>query len=293
MGLVTFETNSLPQRRGIKIGDTVVDLSLVTDTETDLRSTLGELTSFESTARETVTGADSGVTLHDIADVRLHQPIDPGKIIRLEGCYEHDLTDEGFDPFLEADGLTEREWPTHIAVPPSATVAPGDTAVVPQFAETVRPGAVLAFVVGQHEKYLSSSDALDSIAGFLVAADIALYDDLPGLFGYKSFDGALPLGSEVVPLADDAVTDINIEMAINGETVDSQSTANWRFDPGELVASVSELMTLEPGDLILTGNPMRTDRRLEDGDTLTVRIDAVGTEEWQVERESTTVGMRI
>lgn len=291
MGLVTFHTDSQRRRRGIKIGDTVVDLSSVSD-DSEIGSALGSLASLESTVRARVAEDDTDVESYDANDVTLDQPVAPGKIIRLEGCYEHDLTDEGFDPFLEADGLTERAWPTHVAVPRSATVAPGDTVVLPQFAETVRPGVVLAFVVGQGGKYLSSSEALDSVAGLLVAADIALYDELPGLFGYKSFDCALPLGSEVVPL-DGAVTDLDIEMAINGETVDSQSTANWRFDPGELVASVSELLTLKPGDLILTGNPMRTDRRLEDGDTLTVRIDSVGTEEWSVERELTTVGMRI
>jgi len=294
MGLITFSTNSLSPRPGINVGETIVDISSIGEVSHQPKTEyLEELRSLESTVRDRIKEDSQAVDSYAVDDVTFHRPFKPEKIIRLEGCYEHDLTDEGFNPFIETDGLNEMDWPSHVAVPASSTVPPSEPIILPQFAEKIRPGVILGFVVGRSGKYLSSGDALNVIAGCLLAGDVALYDDLPGLFGYKSFDSALPLGPEVVPLGGDDLDDLSLSMAINGTTLDTKTTANWRFDPGELVASVSELMTLEPGDVVLTGNPIRTSRFLEDGDKFSATIEGIGTARWLVERESTEVGMRI
>jgi acylpyruvate hydrolase len=295
MPLVRFHTQSSEPTVGICVGDGVVPVADITDHSPGdgVNQCLADLDSIEATVRDRLDDDPESVQTYDVAEVTLLRPVNPPKIARLEGCYEHDVTDTGFNPFIEPDGLNEMEWPSLWSAPLSSSLAPNEPIELPQFAKTVRPGVELAFVVGEGGKYLSSEDALDSIAGCLVAGDVAIYDDLPGLEGYKFFDSALPLGSQVVSLSELDVANLDVSVSVDGDVLDENSTSNWRFSPEELVASVSELMTLRPGDLVVTGDPMRIDRPLRDGDELTIEIGGVETVRKSVTRENADVEVRL
>lgn len=288
VGLVRFSTDADAPQPGVQVRKKVIPLA-------DIEGLSGESTidHLKHITDVVARASDLTVTGYSLDEVDFHRPIQPGKIVRLEGCYEHDVTDERFNPFIEVDGLNEMDWPSHLVVPPSATVGPDSPIELPQFADAIKPGIELAFVIDGEAKNLDPSNVFDAIGGCLVTANIAIYDTLPGLFGYKFFDSALPLGRAVVPVSDVDVTNLDLTLLINGEHIDTQSTSGWRFEPGELVSSVSELMTLKPGDLILTGDPIRTDRTLEVDDEVSVSVEGAGTENWTVTREKQQGGIKL
>mgnify|MGYP000123809685 FL=1 len=287
MGLVRFSVDSEKPRYGVLDEGTVLDVS-----QSDICDDTHILDRIESVISIASTEPDE-FDAYNSESVRFHQPVEPSKILRLEGCYENDLTDQGFDRFVETDGLNENEWPGAFAAPPTTIVPPDSDLELPQFAEQIRPGLEVGFVIGTDAKYLNPGDAMDAVSGILAVATLTVFDDLPGLFGYKSFDSALPVARQVVPRGEVPVEDLSLSLSVNGEELDRQSTASWRFEPGEFVASMANGISLRPGDVILTGNPMRVDRTLADGDRLSVSIDGVGTRTSKVVRESTDVGIRI
>lgn len=288
MALVRFSTDTFDTRYGVVGDDTVIDVtSLLGDDYPD--SPFEQLSSLVATARENAESLAS----HDMAAVTLHQPVTPSKVIRLEGCYEHDLTDSGFDRFVEEDGLHEGGWPAQFAAPTTALVGPDEPVEIPQVAEHVRPGVELGFVIGREAKYLEPADAIDAVSGLLTVATLTMFDELPGLFGYKSFDSALPVASQVVPTDIASVDNLIFSVSVDGTELDSRSTDSWRFEPGEIVASVSEVMLLQPGDIILTGNPARVDHQLTAGEHLEVTVEGVGTVSTPIDREQTEAGIRI
>jgi 2-keto-4-pentenoate hydratase/2-oxohepta-3-ene-1,7-dioic acid hydratase in catechol pathway len=289
MGIVRFSADSVTEHIGVAFDGVVVDISSVEGAAGELSEALSDSESVCSSARKLRDGGEART--YETEDVTFHSPVLPSKIVRLEGCYEHDVTDEEFNRFVQDDGLSEMDWPSIFAAPVTSTVPPSEDVEIPQFAEKVRPGAELAFVIGEECKYLQPSEALDAVSGLLTVATVTVYDDLPGLFGYKSFDSAIPVGREVVP--PETVGGLEVSVSVNGEVLDTRSTSDWRFEAGEIVSSVSEVMSLEPGDLILTGDPIRTDRVLEEGDSVRATVDGVGEVRSDVVRESTEAGIRI
>jgi len=290
MSIVRFSTDSVSERPGILLNGEVIDVTSMGMTQHDC---LKKPSAVVSAAREMWDDGEEGIQSHNAESVRFHCPIQPSKIVRLEGCYEHDLSDEIFNRFVQDDGLNEMEWPSQFAAPVTSTVPPGEPVTLPEFADDVRPGVELGFVVGKEAKYLQPSEGLKAVSGLLTVATVTLYDDLPGLFGYKSFDSALPVGRKVVPETNVAIGSLEMEVSVNGEVLDTRNTADWRFEAGEIVASVSDVMSLTPGDIVLTGDPMRTDISLAEGDVLSVSVEDVGGIKRKVVRESTEAGIRI
>lgn len=287
MGLVRFSVDSGGPRYGVLHEGTVLEVSHAgAGGETHILERIESVVSKASPEPDEFDRYDSN-------SVTFHLPVEPSKILRLEGCYEHDLTDRDFDRFVEADGLHENEWPAAFVAPPTAMVPPDTPLELPQFAERIRPGLEVGFVIGTDAKYLEPEDAMEAVSGILAVGTITVFDDLPGLFGYKSFDTALPVARQVVPRLEVPVENLSLSLSVNGEELDRRSTTSWRFEPGELVAGMADGISLRPGDVILTGNPMRVDRTLADGDRLSVSIDGVGTLTSEVMRESTDAGIRI
>jgi 2-keto-4-pentenoate hydratase/2-oxohepta-3-ene-1,7-dioic acid hydratase in catechol pathway len=89
------------------------------------------------------------------------------------------------------------------------------------------------------------------------------------------------------------VSSLNLTLELNGEVVDTKSTDGWRFSPGEMVSTVSEMMTVQPGDVITTGNPMRVDGTVDPGDELRATIEDVGTLESSIRRVTTDAEVLI
>ena len=170
---------------------------------------------------------------------------------------------------------------------PNALTGNGQPIMLPAQAQEVDFEAELGVVIGRTARAVSQDDALDFVAGYTCANDIssraAQFEDGQWTRA-KSFDTFCPVGPELVPA--NRIEDpqnLRIRCVVNGETLQDASTADMIFSVAELIASISDGIQLEPGDLILTGTPpgvgfARTPPiYLEHGDEVTVEIDGVGT----------------
>jgi 2-keto-4-pentenoate hydratase/2-oxohepta-3-ene-1,7-dioic acid hydratase in catechol pathway len=182
----------------------------------------------------------------------------------------------------------ELELPEHpllFAKWPSAVIGDGDPIVIPPGVEQVDYEAELAAIVGARAKGVSLENALEVVAGYACLNDVSAraiqFGDGQWTRG-KSLDTFCPIGP-VVPRDDVGDTrSLRIACRVNGETVQDGTTADMIFPVAELVAFISETITLEPGDVIATGTPPgvamgRPDGRyLQPGDTVEVEIERIG-----------------
>lgn len=274
MGLVSFDTTDGQTRPGLRLGEGIIDLTSASIPS--LPAGRGEVPYLAvlSTLERKIGDLDMDVWSSD--EVTLGPPVSPTKIVRLEGCYEHDLTDEEFNPHLEELGLHELDWPSLWVAPVSSATGPGSRICLPRSVADARPGVQLAFVMGRRTKSASPEDALAAIAGCTVATTVTAFDEIPGLEGYRMYDTFLPFGPEVVPIDEVSIEDLSLHLDVDGTQLDSQTTADWRFAPGEMVAHASAVMTLEAGDLVLSGDPIRTDHSLSAGEQISSWIEDVG-----------------
>jgi 2-keto-4-pentenoate hydratase/2-oxohepta-3-ene-1,7-dioic acid hydratase in catechol pathway len=178
------------------------------------------------------------------------------------------------------------ERPLLFAKWPNAVIGDGEAIVIPPGVEQVDYEAELAVFVGARVKGVSVENALEAVSGYTCLNDVSAreiqFADGQWTRG-KSIDTFCPMGPQVI--ARDVVGDaqsLHIECRLNGETVQSATTADMVFSVAELISFVSETITLEPGDVIATGTPPgvafgRPDGRyLRPGDTVEVEIERVG-----------------
>ena len=182
-----------------------------------------------------------------------------------------------------------RELPAHptlFAKFPAALVGPRDDSCLPALSEQVDWEAELAVIVGRRGRHLTRDEALEAIAGYSVINDVTARDfqnrTLQWLQG-KTFEGTCPFGPALVtPDEIDHARDLEVTCEVDGEVVQRARTSDLLFDPPELVAYISQLMTLEPGDVIATGTPggvgagMDPPRYLKDGSVVRTRIEGIG-----------------
>jgi len=267
MGLIRFRRSDEATRLGYLVDGTVVDVSETFEGRSEVFSELNDIA-------ETVSETTAKTVPR--AEVDIRSPVTPSKIVRLDGCYEHDLTDEGFDPHIEDAGLDELSNPALWVAPPTTLTGTGSTVRVPEQVDIARVGVELGLVVGSEVKDLDPDEALDAVAGVTVCTSIAAHDEVPGLMGYKMFRGFLPCGPSVTPLARVNSDRLELGLQHDGEVVDVRSTESLRFTVAELVSYASRVMTLAPGDLITTGTPTRGSPKLKDGSEIEAWIDEIG-----------------
>ncbi|MEX0663281.1 MAG: fumarylacetoacetate hydrolase family protein [Acidimicrobiia bacterium] len=169
----------------------------------------------------------------------------------------------------------------------NAVVGPDADVEVPLSASDIDYEAELAVVVGQRARRVQPDDALDYVAGYLCANDVSARAQQFAVSQWtlgKAIDTFLPLGPWLV--TSDEVPDpqaLGIRCLVNGEKRQDSSTGEMIFGVAELLATLSQTITLEPGDLIVTGTPagvgMALDppRYLSVGDEVTVEIDGLGS----------------
>ena len=137
--------------------------------------------------------------------------------------------------------------------------APGATVTLPASSEKVDYEAEVAFVVGRRARDVPVASALDHVAGYTLFNDLSARDlqfATPQWMPGKVFDGSAPCGPELVTPDEAGSPDgIEFELELNGETMQSASTADLIFGVPELLSHLSRLMTLEPGDIVATGTP--------------------------------------
>src|ERR1700761_5679017 len=221
---------------------------------------------------------DTGAPSHPLPAVRLLAPIpDPEKIICIGLNYAKHA----------AEGRQEvPESPTIFGKYRNALVPDGATVTLPATSQKVDYEAEVAFVVGRTAKAVAEADALDFIAGYMLFNDLSARDlqfATPQWMAGKVFDGSAPCGPALVTPEEAGGADaIEIELTLNGEKMQGDSTANLIFGIPRLLSHLSGLMTLEPGDIVATGTPdgvggARQPRVwLQDGDELVVSSPTLG-----------------
>jgi 2-keto-4-pentenoate hydratase/2-oxohepta-3-ene-1,7-dioic acid hydratase in catechol pathway len=199
--------------------------------------------------------------------VQILAPVSPGKIIGVGRNYaEHAREHEVEVP----------EIPLLFLKAPSAVVGPGDPVRLPVQSTQVEHEAELAVVIGKTAHGISADESRAYILGYTAANDVTARD-LQRSDGQwarsKSFDTFCPLGPWIDTGADPA--DLRIFCRVNGRLRQMASTREMVFPVPQLVAYISGIMTLEPGDVILTGTPAGVGR-LEAGDSVQVEIEGIG-----------------
>jgi len=186
----------------------------------------------------------------------------------------------------EEQGTELPERPLLFAKWPNTLIGPGEAIRVPSICKNPDYEAELGVVIARRTSRVSVDDALDFVRGYVVANDVSgrdlQFSDGQWVRG-KSLDTFLPVG-ELVPAS--AVPDpqaLGIRAILNGETMQDSSTSNMVFGVAEIVSFVSQGITLEPGDLIITGTPAGVgafrDPKvwMQPGDEITIEIDGLGS----------------
>lgn len=177
--------------------------------------------------------------------------------------------------------------PTLFAKFPDALTGPFDDITLPKASERVDWEAELVVVIGRSVRNARGDDAAGAIAGFTVGNDVSMRDwqrrTTEWLQG-KTWEACSPVGPALVTIDEvgSARPDLAVNCLVDGETMQDARTSDLLFDPVELVAYASTVVTLRPGDLIFTGTPEgvgagRTPPRfLRPGEVVTTRIERLG-----------------
>jgi 2-keto-4-pentenoate hydratase/2-oxohepta-3-ene-1,7-dioic acid hydratase in catechol pathway len=218
-----------------------------------------------------------GMRVGRLGRVRLGPPCQPTKIVALGLNYA--------DHAAEA-GLPLPEEPVVFLKPSTALIGHLDPIIYPTMSQRVDYEAELAVVIGRRARNVSSHEARRYILGYTCSNDVTARD-LQQKDGQwtrsKSFDTFCPLGPWIV-------TDLNpfrlaITCRVNGQVRQAGNTADMVFKVWDVVSFVSRVMTLETGDVIMTGTPAGVGP-LSPGDVVEVEIEGIGTLENEVVSES-------
>ncbi len=215
-----------------------------------------------------------------LEEASLHPPISrPEKIVAIGLNYEDHAAETGAE-------IPDK--PVVFTKYPNTIIGPGAPIRIPPITEQVDYEAELAVVIGRRAKNVSESEALDYVFGYTNANDVSARDLQFSEGGQwtrsKSIDTFLPLGPYVATR--DEIPDpqnLFIRAILNGETVQDGTTSRMIFSVAELVSFLSQGMTLEPGDVIITGTPpgvgMARDPQLwmKPGDEVSIEIEGLGT----------------
>lgn len=184
-------------------------------------------------------------------------------------------------------GVTD--YPVFFTKPPTAVVPPdGDVLIFPTVSEAIDYEVELAVVIGTGGRNIAKADALDHVFGYTILNDITARDIQRRhggqYFKGKGLDGSCPIGPWIVTA--DAIADphdLAIGLQVNGEQRQDGRTSDMIFDIPTLIASLSEGLTLQPGDILATGTPsgvgyaMEPPQFLKAGDKVDCTISEIGT----------------
>jgi 2-keto-4-pentenoate hydratase/2-oxohepta-3-ene-1,7-dioic acid hydratase in catechol pathway len=212
-------------------------------------------------------GRETG-SVQTFSEADLRCPVAPSKIIGVGRNYAAHAREVGGDVPTE---------PLLFLKPPSALVGPGASVVLPPESRHVEHEAELAVVIGRRAAKVSRDAAMGYVFGFSCACDVSARDlqKKDGQWARaKGFDTFCPIGPWIE-------TELNwqnapIRCVLAGKIRQDSTTAQMVFDVPHLVSFISHMMTLEPGDVILTGTPEGVSP-LSPGDSLDVEIGGIGT----------------
>ncbi len=201
----------------------------------------------------------------------------PGKIICVGLNYRDHAEEQGVE--LPKEPLLFAKWGNTL-------IGPGEPIVIPPLVTKADYEAELGVVIGTRVKNVSKENAFEAVRGYICANDVSARDlqfsDGQWTRG-KSPDTFCPIGPALVPAAE--IPDphnLRIRAIVSGEVLQDSTTANLIFGVDEILSHITQTMTLEPGDLVLTGTPAGVgvfrdpQRLLQPGDEVTIEIEGVG-----------------
>jgi 2-keto-4-pentenoate hydratase/2-oxohepta-3-ene-1,7-dioic acid hydratase in catechol pathway len=224
-------------------------------------------------------GGVSVGAVYDLHDVRLLAPIPrPPKLI----CVGLNYRDHAAETKMEIPRV-----PTIFNKFPSVVIGPGAPIVLPKAEKRPDYEAEFAFVIGRGGRHIRAAQAMDHVFGYTIVNDVSARDHQMAttqwLMG-KTFDTFAPMGPWIVSadeIGDPHALDIWLE--IRGERLQSSNTRELIFKIPELIEFISGVVTLEPGDVVITGTPAgvgfarNPPRFLKPGDEVTIHIDKIGS----------------
>jgi len=210
---------------------------------------------------------ERGERVGTLPEMRLLAPCEPTKIVAVGRNYAEHAAE------MQSQVPTE---PLVFLKPPSAVIGPGAAIVYPPISQRVDYEAELAVVIGRRARNVPANEALDFVLGYTCGNDVTARD-LQRKDGQwtrsKSFDTFCPLGPWIVTGLD--ASDLPIESRVNGAVKQRSRTSQMIFPVAELIRHITQVMTLEPGDVILTGTPAGIGP-LQPGDRVEVEIEGIG-----------------
>ncbi|WP_345801385.1 fumarylacetoacetate hydrolase family protein [Microbacterium sp. AZCO] len=279
MRLVTIGTADGPRAASIVTDadghDRVVELA---DAAADVVTILGDAGLLAAVRAEAA--AHDPARLPRLDDVDLLAPVVPGKILCLGYNYRGHVPD-GVDPTAN-----DPEWPDVFVKTPNTLAGPRDAVVIPPDATDVDYEGEVAVVIGRRAQRVALDDALDHVGGYTILNDVSdrAWQRRQSQWALgKCSDGFAPLGPWVVtPDEVGDPQDLLVEVVRDGVVTVSQSTSTTIFSVAFVIHHLSQVLTLEPGDIVSTGTPQKlpeaqeAHRPLAYGDAVTVRVSRIG-----------------
>ncbi|MFP5114014.1 fumarylacetoacetate hydrolase family protein [Bacillaceae bacterium C204] len=238
---------------------------------------------------------DAGYKLvYDVHEVKVEAPVPaPGKMI----CVGHNYREHILEMKRELP-----PYPVVFAKFANTVIGPQDDIPFFPISEQLDYEAEFTFVIGKRARNVSQADALDYVAGYTIVNDVTYRDlqrrTLQWLQG-KTVEGSAPMGPWLITTDElQNPSGLEVVLTVNGEERQRSNTANLVFSVQYLVEFLSNLMTLEPGDVILTGTPggvgvaRNPQVFLKDGDVVEIKIDQIGSLENRVAAVKETVEVK-
>jgi len=274
MKLLRFSVGTSPARLGKLVGEDVVDLSVVAQSAGNSMRRLIEQFEVLRPAIESAAG-----DIHPLASVTLHTPIDdPQKFLAIGMNYQAHADEAA------AAGVPVPKSQLWFNKQVSCITGPFSDVDIPRVSEKVDYEAEMGFVIGKKCRNVAEADALSVVAGYLVANDVTARDwqfRSPTYTLGKSFDTHGPIGPWLTTT--DEVPDphaLEMTLSVNGEERQRSSTGDMIYNINAQIAYLSTVMTLYPGDVIITGTPsgvgIASNRFLQPGDVVRVEISQLG-----------------
>lgn len=280
MRLATIQTPSGP-RAAVQSGDFFIDLH---GTAPSLPASLRQILEIEPAERFAAIDAASkkkDAVRYEASKVKFLPPVtDPRKIV----CVGLNYKDHAAE-----SGMPIPKEPVLFSKFPTALIGQGDNIVVPKVSSKVDYEAELVIVIGKRGRHLSEADALKCIAGYTVGHDVSARDwqlekDGKQWMAGKTFDTFAPCGPVIVTTDDMPDPHIcPIRLRLNGKTMQNSNTNQLIFRVEQIVSYISQVFTVEPGDLIFTGTPPGVGAAhkpnpmwLKPGDVCEVEIEGIG-----------------
>lgn len=212
-----------------------------------------------------------GTAVGSVGDTKLLSPVAPSKLVAIGLNYLDHVTED-------APNFDKPENPIIFLKPPSSIIGPGSDIIYPDGPEHVDSEGELAIVIGRRARYVKAENVDDYILGFTCSNDVSArdYQFKDGQWvRAKGFDTFSPIGPSIATGISGSAN-LSLTTRLNSEVRQQSSTDKLLFDVPYLIEFISRVMTLEPGDVIMTGTPAHPPQ-MKVGDVVEIEIERVGT----------------